>query len=366
MTTLILPPSPVNRVSSCARLPQGALCLLWFDLMFPGNVELELDALLEDHGVSCTVIEDMLTLERAVLPNPSVRAEWLLVRLIDRALNRWGHAALLDGGDGEDDKVHSETDTALPDDDDDHNIASLASQPSSSLQPSRFQVVPACSRGSVGFLFLVVSGLLRARRSLPKPRRRARSLRTCLPLERAVHWGTLRDSSLSQAYRSSTGRNCARFQLTSLPPPFSRLTVLISLFNFWNGPMRGLKGETMTSTSSFFPWLPQSLFFIKTDPWWAQQSRYTRPLPELLAAVAGLLARREPHNAPTLHATSTVHSDVAYLSGWNNNTCSRSTRTSQLCQKERLMYTSEHKQVGDYAWVISVAFWVCQRLVAAR
>ena len=34
--------------------------------MFPGDLELELDALFEDHRVSCTVIEDMLTLERAV------------------------------------------------------------------------------------------------------------------------------------------------------------------------------------------------------------------------------------------------------------------------------------------------------------
>ena len=33
-------------------------------LMFPDD--LELDALFEDHGVSSTVIEDMLTLERAV------------------------------------------------------------------------------------------------------------------------------------------------------------------------------------------------------------------------------------------------------------------------------------------------------------
>ena len=33
-------------------------------LMFPGD--LELDALFEDHGMSCTVIEGMLTLERAV------------------------------------------------------------------------------------------------------------------------------------------------------------------------------------------------------------------------------------------------------------------------------------------------------------
>ena len=66
--------------------------------------------------------------------------------------------------------------------------------------------------------------------------------------------------------------------------------------------MRGLKGETTTVTSSTFsPWLPQSVVSLKTDPEWAHEPRYSRPLPELLAAIAGLLARRQPHNAPTLH-----------------------------------------------------------------
>ena len=70
---------------------------------------------------------------RAVLPNPSARAEWLLAGIIDRALHHWGHVLPLDGGLGDHDHVDSETDTAMPDDDDD--IASLASQPSAPLQP---------------------------------------------------------------------------------------------------------------------------------------------------------------------------------------------------------------------------------------
>ena len=36
------------------------------------------------------------------------------------------------------DHADSEADTAIPDDDDDHDIASLASQPSVSVQPSSF------------------------------------------------------------------------------------------------------------------------------------------------------------------------------------------------------------------------------------
>ena len=71
---------------------------------------------------------------RAVLPNPSARAGWLLAVVIDRALHHWDHVLPLDGGIGDHDHADSETDTAIPDDDDD--IASLASQPSASLQPS--------------------------------------------------------------------------------------------------------------------------------------------------------------------------------------------------------------------------------------
>ena len=47
-------------------------------------------------------------------------------------------------------------------------------------------------------------------------------------------------------------------------------------------------------------------FFIKADPGWAQEPRYTRPLPDLLAAIAGLLARRQLHNAPTMHSAWTI------------------------------------------------------------
>ena len=73
---------------------------------------------------------------RAVLPNPSARAQWLFARIIDRALHHWSHVLPLDSGIGDHDHADSETDTAVPDDDDD--IASLASQPSASLRPSSF------------------------------------------------------------------------------------------------------------------------------------------------------------------------------------------------------------------------------------
>ena len=53
--------------------------------------------------------------------------------IIDRAVHHWGHVPPLDGGPGDDDHDDSETDTAIPDDDD---IASLASYTFESVQPS--------------------------------------------------------------------------------------------------------------------------------------------------------------------------------------------------------------------------------------
>ena len=71
---------------------------------------------------------------RAVLPDPSARAEWPLAGIIDRALHHWRRVSPLDGGPGDHDHADSQTDTAIPDDDDD--IASLASCSFESLQPS--------------------------------------------------------------------------------------------------------------------------------------------------------------------------------------------------------------------------------------
>ena len=81
---------------------------------------------------------------QAVLPNPSARAEWLLTGIIDRALHHWGYVPPLDGSTGDHDHADSETDTTIPDDDD--GIASLASHPFESLQPSSLEL-PASLTG---------------------------------------------------------------------------------------------------------------------------------------------------------------------------------------------------------------------------
>ena len=86
------------------------------------------------HEIQIAVPRRRAAVARAVLPNPSARTEWLFAGIIDRALHHWKHVPALDGGIGDHDHADSETNTAIPDDDDD--IASLASQPSASLQLS--------------------------------------------------------------------------------------------------------------------------------------------------------------------------------------------------------------------------------------
>ena len=62
---------------------------------------------------------------RAVLPNPSARVEWLFGGIIDGALHHWGHVLPLDGGIGYNNHADSETETAVPHDDDDHDFCLL-------------------------------------------------------------------------------------------------------------------------------------------------------------------------------------------------------------------------------------------------
>ena len=94
---------------------------------------------------------------RAVLPNPSARAEWLLAGIVDRALNNWGHVSPLDGGIGDNDHADGETDTAIPDDDN-HDVASLASQPSVSVQPPSLLLCLPAPVGKFGSTFLMFPG----------------------------------------------------------------------------------------------------------------------------------------------------------------------------------------------------------------
>ena len=158
-------------------------------------------------------------------------------------------------------------------------------------------------------------------------------------LERAVYqWCIPVQLPLSQACRVQQAKVC------SLPArPRCRRCSFASQFSFsffisWTSSMCGLKGETTTFTRSTFPpLLPQSVFPSNRIPVGTATSVHS-PLP---AAIAGLLARRQPHNAPTLHSAWTSlqlprqqpgsrSSKGAVLSWKNNNSNSRITRTVPL------------------------------------
>ena len=47
------------------------------------------------HEIQIALLRRRAAMARAVLPNPSLRAEWLLAGIIDRALHHWGHDPLL-------------------------------------------------------------------------------------------------------------------------------------------------------------------------------------------------------------------------------------------------------------------------------
>ena len=71
--------------------------------------------------------------------------------------------------------------------------------------------------------------------------------------------------------------------------------------------MCGLKGETTTFTSSTFStWLPQSTFSSKQTPGGHINLGILAHFPGMFAAISGLLTRRQPHNALTLHTASTT------------------------------------------------------------
>ena len=49
------------------------------------------------HEIQIALLRRRAAMTRAVLPNPSARAEWLLSGIIDRALHHWGYVLPLDG-----------------------------------------------------------------------------------------------------------------------------------------------------------------------------------------------------------------------------------------------------------------------------
>ena len=206
----------------------------------------------------------------AILPDCSARAEWLLAVLMDRAFSHWVRYLPLDGGDGDD---GADTGRAIPDDDDDDAIAFLASQPSTSLQPSSLKLCPladveqlTCSLtfpGDHGVCSAVIVVLLTLEWAI---------YRRCVPGQPPL--------SVSQL---ANRRKCARLvtdfvAVLALPPHASGFPRhLLDLTHTWSD--RSDNGINLSDILACAAAV--CLFVVKT-----QQPRFPRALPGLLTAVA--------------------------------------------------------------------------------
>ena len=129
-------------------------------------------------------------------------------------------------------------------------------------------------------------------------RRPGWSLTTCLHLYGQSISVAFQRNILSQTDRGSTGKKCAHLlqdlgAAAALPPRSAHFPSL----------MFGLTGKTTTFPSSTFSPLDTTVYIsIITDPGRAQVPRHTRPLAELLAAIARLLA-----TAPAPQRTVAAH-----------------------------------------------------------
>ena len=129
----------------------------------------------------------------------------------------------------------------------------------------------------------------------------------------AVYWwcapGQLPLSDRQRANR----QKCARFladlvAAATLPPHSAHFPLqLLDFAHTWSE-----RGENDIHIFDVLSLAAAVFSFIKTDPGWAYESQYPRPLPELLAAIAELFARRQPHNAPTLQ-TAWTNQQVSHI-----------------------------------------------------
>ena len=229
--------------------------------------------------------------------------------------------------------------------------------------------------------------------------------------ERAIYQRCF-PAQLPLSSRGSTGRSAFTSCKTSLPLLFSRFTVQISLFSTWT--LAHVWSERRDNDIHIFDVLPLAAavcIFIKMDPARAQVPRHTRPLADLPATIARLLARRQPHNAPSLHTGWTIQqiltvechilevlnyelttpTPAAWIEVlerrhflWQVQQLQQPYRPhiprgplSVLADSARLIAkahirdhpftaNSRASQVGASAWFISVAIWVCLALIGVR
>ena len=101
------------------------------------------------HGIQIVLPRRRAGMARAVLTNPSTTTDWLFAGIIDIALHHWGRVPALDGGPGDHDLDDFETDTAIPDDDDDTVSQQAARMNLCRHQVSNCPVYPRARRGEV-------------------------------------------------------------------------------------------------------------------------------------------------------------------------------------------------------------------------
>ena len=124
---------------------------------------------------------------------------------------------------------------------------------------------------------------------------------TCLPAQPPL-------SARQRFNRQNALTSC----MMLLPPPLSLTSVRAFLVSSWPSPTGGLKCKTVCNVHIFdvLHLATAVHIFIKTDSAWAQIPQHDRPLPDLWATIARLLARRQPHSAPSLHTAWTIQQIV--------------------------------------------------------
>ena len=151
----------------------------------------------------------------------------------------------------------------------------------------------------------------RRERRAPNPMR-TRRMRSIAPWRYTTLSRASQRNLLFRPDRGSTGKNALTSCMMLLPPPLSLTSVRTFLFSSWPSPTGGLKWKTICNVHIFDVLLLATAvhIFIKTDSAWAQIPQHDRPLPDLWATIARLLARRQPHSAPSLHTAWTIQQIV--------------------------------------------------------
>ena len=127
-----------------------------------------------------------------------------------------------------------------------------------------------------------------------------------------------------------------------MPSTFSRSTPAELPFTSWTlAHTWSDKGDNDIDLSDILALVADVYMFIKLDPAWPQQPRFFRALPELITAVAELLTKHQPHNAPALHSARTVqqvtHADF---------TCWKAVGLNLQPQRQRLGLRSQTPSVS--------------------